>query len=231
MCNGCCDSRSDSVEKGAKLVQQVFLHAISIPALNKWTTVAPCINLVAAMQHFCNVVPQAFGRCFPAGPSAESSGLDMDEGKELGVPLDQTKAWRKLARKRQRKATHFLTDAQSRWLTMLWAIVTSPVMTVHYSLFKRGTWFTQRPKEDMEDTSSAFSADAKKTLLGRLAPMSSTCCWTRSALKLGALLLGSMAHCLLGHSPGSERPGGAFSQLLGSYTGNCWSHGRGILGN
>ena len=44
--------------------------------------------------------PQAFGRCFPEGPQAELSEDDSpDEGAALGVPLDQTKRWRKLARK------------------------------------------------------------------------------------------------------------------------------------
>ena len=132
------------------LVQKVFLHAISVPALNKWTTVAPCVNLVSAMQHFCDVLPQAFGLCFPKGPQAESTESE-DEGRDLGAPLDQTKMWRKLAMKRQIKASTFMQDEDSKWLTLLWAAVTSPIMVVHYKLFKQGTWVTERKKNEQQD--------------------------------------------------------------------------------
>ena len=96
VCRGCCSSEGDSLEKAVKLVQAVFLRALTAPALNKWTTVAPCINLVSAMQHFCNVVPEAFRRCFDNGPQAndsESEDEGLAEDKELGVPLEQTKVW------------------------------------------------------------------------------------------------------------------------------------------
>ena len=132
------------------LAQKVFLHAISVPALNKWTTVAPCVNLVSAMQHFCDVLPQAFGLCFPKGPQAESTESE-DEGRDVGAPLDQTKMWRKLAMKRQIKASTFMQDEDSKWLTLLWAAVTSPIMLFHYKLFKQGTWVTERKKNEQQD--------------------------------------------------------------------------------
>lgn len=108
------------------------------------------------MQQFCDVLPQAFAASFPEGPQAESSGSE-DPGAELGAPADQTKVWRKLARKRQRKAAHFLEDKRSQWLTLLWATLTAPVMVVHYKLFKRGTWFTERP-EPVEGEASVAAA-------------------------------------------------------------------------
>ena len=123
VCRGCCANEAQSLERAVSLVQKVFLHAISVPALNKWTTVAPCVNLVSAMQH----LPQAFGLCFPKGPQAESTGSE-DEGRDLGAPLDQTKMWRKLAMKRQIKASTFMQDEDAQWLTLLWAAVTSPIM-------------------------------------------------------------------------------------------------------
>ena len=150
VCRGCCANEAQSLERAVSLVQKVFLHAISVPALNKWTTVAPCVNLVSAMQHFCDVLPQAFGLCFPKGPQAESTESE-DEGRDLGAPLDQTKMWRKLAMKRQIKASTFMQDEDSQWLTLLWAAVTSPIMVVHYKLFKQGTWVTERKKNEQQD--------------------------------------------------------------------------------
>ena len=46
VCRGCCSSEGENLEKAVKLVQAVFLRTLTAPALNKWTTVAPCINLV-----------------------------------------------------------------------------------------------------------------------------------------------------------------------------------------
>ena len=127
----------------------MFIHAMSVPALNKWTTVSPCLNLIAAMQHFCNLLPEAMGRCFPPQPDL-SSGSE-DEGQPLGVPLDQTKVWRKLARKRQNKSAQFMQDGDSQWLTLLWASCAAPVMRIHYVLFKRGTFLNERPQEPEKD--------------------------------------------------------------------------------
>eukprot|EP00435_Cladocopium_sp_Y103_P068784 s554_g32.t1 len=122
---------------------------MSVPALNKWTTVSPCLNLIAAAQHFCNVLPEAMGRCFP--PEQDVSSESEDEGQPLGVPLDQTKVWRKLARKRQKKSAQFMQDRDSQWLTLLWAMCAAPVMSIHYVLFKRGTFLNERPQEPEKD--------------------------------------------------------------------------------
>ena len=106
---------------------------------------SPAMCLCTAMQHFSNVLPLAFKNCFPQGPQAGSSDSE-DEGAQLGAPVDQTNPWRRLARRRQKKASHFLGDRHCQWMTLVWAVLTAPVMVVHYKLFKRGTWFTERPE-------------------------------------------------------------------------------------
>ena len=56
----------------------------------------------------------------------------------------------------------FLRDAEARWATLLWATVQEPVMRIHYSLFKRGTWVTERPKQEGDAAAAAAThfADA-----------------------------------------------------------------------
>ena len=115
------------------------------------------MNLVAGMQHWCGVVPEAFAAAFLQGPLVESDDESADEGAELGAPVDQTKVWRRLARKRQKKAAHFLTDKRSQWSTLLWSVLTAPVMTVHYKLFKRGTWHSERPEVENQSAPAAAS--------------------------------------------------------------------------
>lgn len=78
----------------------------------------------------------AFQACFP--PSAEESASEEnEEAKALGLPIDQTKIWRKLARKREQKAVHFLADKEASFFTMA-------SFFIHYSLFKNATWLSER---------------------------------------------------------------------------------------
>ncbi|CAE7386793.1 unnamed protein product [Symbiodinium sp. CCMP2592] len=173
------DDRAESVEKGTLLVQKVLMHQMSIPALNKWTTVAPCASLVAAQQHFCEVLPDALQACF-GNRQEVSEESEVDEGVALGQPVDQTARWRKLARKRQQKASIFMKEPESRFRTLAWTVLTAPIMRIHFSLFKHATWFTERPKDDErnggqgEDTSSAFgmvAARPTQRALSQLAQM------------------------------------------------------------
>ena len=148
------------MEKGALLVRKVLMHHMSIPALNKWTTVAPCASFVAAQQHFCGVLPAAFEACFGNLPEASESSQE-DQGAALGQPIDQTRRWRKLARRRQKKAVMFLKDPESQFRTLSWTVLTAPVMRIHYSLFKHAHWFTERPAVP-PDESSAFGMVAAR---------------------------------------------------------------------
>ena len=97
-----------------ELLTSKLLTCISVPAMNKWTKVAPCVRHVAVLQSFCNLVPQACKELCP--PPEDDSGSE-DEGAAVGVPVDESKAWRKLARLRVRKACFFLSDQQSNWMT------------------------------------------------------------------------------------------------------------------
>ena len=123
------------------------MSQLSIPALNKWTTVSPSATVVAAMQHFCGIFPKVFRECFPVKPSGRcsSSEDEQDEAAQLGQPIDQTKQWRRLARKRQRKAGVYLSDEASSFRTLLWAVVTAPVMKIHFAF--------PDPREDPESRS------------------------------------------------------------------------------
>ncbi|CAE7226167.1 unnamed protein product [Symbiodinium sp. CCMP2592] len=118
------------------------------------------------MQHFCGILPGVFAECFPTLPSgrvsSESDGEPAGEAEasQLGV-IDQTKLWRKLARKRNRKAAVFLADAASAFLTLLWAVLTAPVMRIHFALFKQATWLSERVQpEDTDDLQADLASTA-----------------------------------------------------------------------
>ena len=147
ICRGCCANRAESVEKGVKIIQNSLLRAVSVPALNKWTKVFPCAGAVVLLTHFHALVRDAFKAMF--GALSEQDESDSEEGSEdkaLAVPVNEAKRWRKLARKRNKKATHFILDEECGFLNMLWLFISSPVMTLHWSLFRNATWYTDRPE-------------------------------------------------------------------------------------
>ena len=142
MCRGqhCCQDRAASVSRAFELLEDLLLKPVLVPALNKWTKVAPCVRHISVLQNFCNLVPQAFDATFHssqmvAEAQAQSSD-DDNEGAEVGAPVNESKVWQRLARLRLGKAGLFLTDDASKWSTAVWAVLTASVMNIHYALFK-----------------------------------------------------------------------------------------------
>ncbi len=68
----------------------MLLRPLTVPALNKWTKVAPCVGLVTLLQHFCKAIPRAMQEEFQAETRADSGG-EEDEGAALGAPINQTR--------------------------------------------------------------------------------------------------------------------------------------------
>ena len=163
------------------------MNQLTIPALNKWTTVSPSATIVSAMQHFCGIFPRVFEECFPLKPSGQCSSSE-DEGGQVGQPIDQTRQWRRLARKRQRKAALYLRDEASAFRTLLWVVVTGPVVRIHFALFKHATWLSQRKPADPSDEENDLSS-AAAFIQGALSPAT-------KCIRLLAEALGDPAHSL-----------------------------------
>ncbi|CAE7693670.1 unnamed protein product [Symbiodinium sp. CCMP2592] len=138
-----------------QLLERVMLKPIAVPALNKWTKVAPCVRHVSLLQNFCQLAPKAFEAAFQTAGMVADQVSSEDEGEQVGAPVNETKVWRKLAKLRLCKAGFFLQDETARWSTCVWMVLSAPVMRIHYSLFKHATWHTHR-KQDLE----AQAADA-----------------------------------------------------------------------
>ena len=139
------------MNKACTVLDQVIFQPVQVPALNKWTKVAPCMRHISVMQNFCNLVPRAFESCFRTSKQIAEQGISDDEGEEVGAPVNQTKVWQKLAKLRLCKAGFFLQDQQSRWSTAVWVVLTEPIMRIHYALFKYATWLADRDAGLEED--------------------------------------------------------------------------------
>ena len=90
----CCKDRADSVCKAFAWYKSFLLKPVLVPALNKWTKVAPSIRHISVMQNFCNLVPQAFEASFHTSKMVpEAPDEAEEEGADVGAPLNETKLW------------------------------------------------------------------------------------------------------------------------------------------
>ena len=149
---GCCSEGAagdpeKSRARALDLIDKVLLPSVMVPATNKWTKVAPVISRVALWASFHNLMKDAFKEIVFRRTN-ENPGSDISEGEQAGAPCNEQKTFRKLADRRARRASAFLSDPDSQALLLAWCAVSKPIMNVHYSLFNRCTWFLHRKKDN-----------------------------------------------------------------------------------
>ena len=125
-----------------------MVKPMSIPALNKWTKVYPSFGQTVLLFHFHDLVPKALQSRLGSVSDPVDSSSEAEEEKQLGVPMNETKKWRKLARKRNRRAATFMNDQEAKWLCLMWLVLVYPIMSLHWKLFKQVTWYTDRIMSD-----------------------------------------------------------------------------------
>ena len=134
--------------KGQKLIEEHVLKPMPLPAMNKWTKVAPTVARISLLGLFHNgflarMFKEEFGEL-----QDEASDLSNNEDDKLAVPINEARKWRILARRRNMRATHFLSDPQSLWINLLWCQLAHGAMKLHGRLFKNATWFSDRPERE-----------------------------------------------------------------------------------
>ena len=150
--NSCCATPEEAKEKAANLFRECLLRPIAVPALNKWTKVFPCIGACVLLSFFGDVGQHVFSKQFGKHDKHETDTLsELDssgdaEDEALRVPVNEVKRWKKLARKRNAKATSFMCDENSRFINLPWLHIAAPCMRLHWVLFKTATWYSDRPK-------------------------------------------------------------------------------------
>ena len=151
-----CGDRATSVDRACDLIYAVVLRNLQIPALNKWTKLAPVLSQITLMANFVGVIARAFGSKLEDTKSAEASGqvdpsasgqvdpegADMSEGEILGAPSDSAAAFRKAAQRRTNKGYRFLSHPGTPGTLLVWMVISDIVMPIHYRLFKYATFFS-----------------------------------------------------------------------------------------
>jgi hypothetical protein len=188
ICGGCCNNREEAIAKGQKLIEAEVLKPLPLPAINKWTKVAPTVAHIALLQLFHNGwVVEAFKTEFGELVDDESD-LSNEEDRKLEVPVNESRKWRVLARRRNMRATNFLSESQSLWINLLWCHLASGCMSLHARLFKNATWFTDRSPRELSRA---------RHLLGTFCDLDTNPAWANLKDLLGVLENPQQHLCLL----------------------------------
>ena len=143
---GCCGAvakadRELSVLRAVKLARFIVTPAMSPPAMNKYTKVDPVVRQLSLMAGFRGLLRKVLalkvGRPVPQC-SVSDSGISSDAA--VGAPRDAIAHMRKVGRMKLQKAFRFACKKSTSWKPLIWLAICSPIMLVHYKLFKYGTW-------------------------------------------------------------------------------------------
>ncbi|CAE7841126.1 unnamed protein product, partial [Symbiodinium necroappetens] len=153
VCGGrnCCGGRDEFLKKAEELVSDCIVAPLPQPALNKWTRLGPTIARVTLMSHFCGLLKHAMQKEF-GGLAERVHGEDsVDEQAEaVGLPLDERAAWKRVADKRRVKSVEFVADKDASWGNLVWLVIASPMLVLHWKLFKHAKWCSEADSTNEE---------------------------------------------------------------------------------
>ena len=120
--------------------------------MNKYTKVDPVVRKVTLMVHcyglLRRIVAKKLKLAAPREPDLPGAASGLQGGFELesviGIPKDPRQHLKCVGEARLRRVHDFTSMGAAKMLTLVWLVVCSVIMRVHYRLFKHGTWFTHR---------------------------------------------------------------------------------------
>ena len=136
---------------------------ISEPAANKYTKVDPCVRSVVLITWTFGLLRKALGakltkkaRGNDPGHAAVIPGPghaavipdQVDTDGAIGIPRDMIEYQRKMGHIKLQKVHTFLCHGFSKYMCLVWVVVSAPLMVLHYSRFRPGTFWNQRDHDD-----------------------------------------------------------------------------------
>ena len=146
---GCCGDaakadRVVSLGRACELIKLVLSPSISTPAANRYTKVDPVVRKVALITNFAGLMRRALASKLQKASTlseADSAAFD-DPDAVIGIPKDAMKHFKNVANTRLHRMLSFLRLAACVYLPLVWLVVCSSIMVIHYHLFEYGTWST-----------------------------------------------------------------------------------------
>ena len=65
--------------------------------------------------------------------------IDVDSA--IGIPRDEMQYHRQVGSIRVNKVYTFLSHGAAKYMVLVWLVVASPIMVVHYNLFRHGKFY------------------------------------------------------------------------------------------
>ena len=66
-----------------------------------------------------------------------------EQAEAVGLPLDERAAWKRVADKRRVKSVEFVADKDASWGNLVWLVIASPMLVLHWKLFKHAKWSSE----------------------------------------------------------------------------------------
>jgi len=132
---GCCANRATSVKRATAAIMTPLRRRLWTPALNRWLQVYPVVCVLLLLWSVHNLLPRAERIIHGAAVRA----MDREDPAAADAAPGDSSAFRRESRTRATKMIRFLSDSMARVRLLIWVCATTPVMAIHYTLFKRGS--------------------------------------------------------------------------------------------
>ena len=143
-----CANKAESVKRAKKLARIIFMPPISVPAATTDTKIDPCLKSVTLITWTFGLLRKAVGMKLgkkDTGPAAVGNIPEhVDADAAIGIPRHEIEHYRQMGNIRVNRVHTFLSHGYSKYMTLVWLVVTHMIMIVHYKLFKHGTFYSQR---------------------------------------------------------------------------------------
>lgn len=146
-----------SLSRAKELSKYLFMPPISTPAANKYTKTDPCVHRVShcTLVWSFGLLRKAISRMLGKvdGDTGQTHGLVEADGA-IGIPHDTREYETNLGHIKLQKVHTFLSHAAAKHLLLVWVVVCTPIMCLHYYLFLHGKIYSHR--SDDEDAVTVF---------------------------------------------------------------------------
>ena len=165
---GCCGdfwqgpaaNKAKSIARAKDLVKFIFMPPISEPAANKYTKTDPCVRTVCLVTWTFGLLRKAIARMLrgdenytgPADGNVDADGI-------IGIPRDTYQYEKNVGHLKVQKVLTFLSHASAKELLLVWVVVCTPIMRMHYFLFAHGKFFSHRSGDEDAITVFDFVGD------------------------------------------------------------------------
>ena len=150
--DGPCADKAESMRKAKKYAKLIFCPPIVEPAANKYTKIDPAVKSVALMTWTFGLLRKAIGITLgkkDTGPAADDNiPQHVDANEAIGIPRDEIQYHRQMGHIKVNRVHTFLSHGYSKFMTLVWLVVTHTIMVIHYKMFKHGKFYSERDHSD-----------------------------------------------------------------------------------